>query len=328
MKKLFRDDRGFALILTILIISLIIALTLQFNTSMRFEMDSAVNLSEGIKLGCAARSGFNYALAVLYEDESSTDFDSLHEDWANSKYLTSDAASLLEKGRFVVRIIDHSGRINVNRLVGQDGNFDTKQKAFLKRFLESPEFELEEEEVGNIVNAIKDWIDPDDGVTEEEGYGAESTYYHGLSEPYSCRDASLKTLEELLLVKGITKEIFYGSDNNPGISNYLTIQGDGKININTAGPLILRSLSEQLTDEMVDEMNEFRGDEKNDLSTAGWYKTALGTDVDLIDSAMITVSSNSFEIRSTGSKGAMEKIVIAMVERKKGTLQVLSWKVE
>ena len=68
MIRFIRDNKGMALIMTILIISLIVALTLQFNTSMRSNLQAAVNLRDGIKLGCIARSGVNGALAVLHED--------------------------------------------------------------------------------------------------------------------------------------------------------------------------------------------------------------------------------------------------------------------
>ncbi len=58
MIRLIKNDKGFALILTILIISLIVALTLQFNISIRSELHAAANLRDSIKLGCIARSGF------------------------------------------------------------------------------------------------------------------------------------------------------------------------------------------------------------------------------------------------------------------------------
>ena len=83
--------------------------------------------------------------------------------------------------------------------------------------------------------------------------------------PYSCRNAPFKSLEELLLVKGITPELFYGKDEIPGIRNYLTIQGDGAVNINTADPVVLEALSDDLDSSMIEEMVAYRNDEKNDL---------------------------------------------------------------
>jgi len=131
MKKLLRDNSGMALILTVSIISLIVALTLQFNTSMRSNLHAAANLSDGIKLGCIARSGFNGALAVLYEDASSGDVDTLREPWAHARIISENSASLFDEGRFLLEITDLSGRIQINQLVHQNGNYNDTQKVSL-----------------------------------------------------------------------------------------------------------------------------------------------------------------------------------------------------
>ena len=266
MNRLIKDDSGFALILTILIISLIVAITLQFNTSMRSDMYDAASMKEGIELTCIAKSGFSYACAVLSQDDPAVD--SLHEDWADQKLLSSNSATMFENGRFEVRIIDYSGKIPINSLVEGE-----KYEALLTRFLSLEVFGLGSEDVGNLVDAIKDWVDPDDEVTK---FGAENGYYQALDRPYSCKNAPLDSVEELLFVKGITKELFYGTREKPGISGYLTVYGNGRININTADPLVLRSLSDQIDQEMVEEMVAYREDEKNDLNDPAWYKNVPG----------------------------------------------------
>lgn len=317
MNRLIKDDSGFALILTILIISLIVTITLQFNTSMRSEMVDAATLKEGIKLTCIAKSGFSYACAVLSGDDPAVD--SLHEDWADQKLLSSNSATLFENGRFEVRIIDFSGKIPVNSLVKEE-----KFKAVLTRFLSLEEFDLGSEDVDNLVDAIKDWVDPDDEITK---FGAENGYYQGLDRPYACKNAPLDSVEELLYVKGITKELFYGTREKPGISGYLTVYGNGKININTADPLVLRSLSDQIDQEMVEEMVAYREDEKNDLNNPSWYKNVPGmSHVSMND--LQTISSTCFMIESKGFKETMSKRVTGTVERKEGTVTVLAWKIE
>jgi general secretion pathway protein K len=329
MVNLLKDNGGVALILTILIISLIVAVTLQFNTSMRSDLHAAVNLRDGIELGCIARSGFQCALAVLYEDANDNEFDSLHEAWAYTKAISSYSASIFEEGRFVVEITDLSGRIQINQLVTpQDGGtwgYNEKQKQLLKRFLSSEEFDLESEDVDDIIDAIKDWIDQDDNQTE---FGAENSYYQSLEPSYSCRNGPFRELEELLLVKGITKELFYGTTEKPGISNYLSVYGDGRININTADPLVLASLHDDIDEERAQEMVAYREDEENVLSIDTWYQDALGTREIIIDTGLITIESTYFEISSEGFKETMSKRVTGTVERKRKekTLTILSWK--
>jgi general secretion pathway protein K len=328
MVNLLKDNGGVALILTILIISLIVAVTLQFNTSMRSDLHAAVNLRDGIELGCIARSGFQCALAVLYEDANDNEFDSLHEAWAYTKAISSYSASIFEEGRFVVEITDLSGRIQINNLVelvAGKWDYNLKQKQLLKRFLSSEEFDLESEDVDDIIDAIKDWIDQDDNQTE---FGAENSYYQSLEPSYSCRNGPFRELEELLLVKGITKELFYGTTEKPGISNYLSVYGDGRININTADPLVLASLHDDIDEERAQEMVAYREDEENVLSIDTWYQDALGTREIIIDTGLITIESTYFEISSEGFKETMSKRVTGTVERKRKekTLTILSWK--
>lgn len=327
--KLLRDNRGMALILTILIISLIVALTLQFNTSMWTNLHAAANLCDGIKLGCIARSGFNGALAVLYEDGSSTTEDTLRETWAHAGIISGSSAYLFDEGRFLIEIADLSGRIQINQLVHQTGDnkgeYKEEQKDLLTRFLSSEEFNLDDDEVVDIIDAIKDWIDPDDETTR---FGAEDSYYQALETPYPCKNAPFEFLEELLLVRGMTKELFYGTEERPGISLYLSTHGDGKININTAALLVLRSLSDQIDEDLAEDMVAYREDEDNDLSDSTWYKRVPGMgDVSIPDS-LLTISSTYFEITSEGLKGAMSKRIKGVVKRKDGTPRVLSWKVE
>ena len=60
-------------------------------------------------------------------------------------------------------------------------------------------------------DAILDWIDPDDQARD---LGAESEYYLGLTPPRRPRNGLPPSLEELLLVKGVTREKLLGTDLN------------------------------------------------------------------------------------------------------------------
>ena len=323
MNRRLKENKGFALLMTILVISLIVPFTLQFNASMRSELYGAANLKDGTQLDQIARSGFQIVLAALYEDSLETEFDSFHEPWADSLALAS--SSLFEDGRFDIRVKDHSGRININKLVDDKGKVDQKQRDLLERFLSAEEFELDPEEVGDILDAITDWLDPDNEVTK---FGAEDSYYQSLDTPYACKNGPMDFLDELLLVRGITPELYYGAEGRPGISPYLTTYGQGLININTADPLVLKSLSEHIDQETVEEMVSYRDNEDNDLSKPEWYKSVQGMSSEVNIGELITTSSQIFEVTSVGYKGAMSKSVTGLIERKKDVLEVLSWRVE
>jgi general secretion pathway protein K len=322
-----KDEKGVALILTITLVGLIVILTMQFSKSIRAGLYETANFDDGIRLGAIAKSGFNCAMAILYED--ATDVDSLLDDWASLNQYSSYSSDLFDNGgNFQAEVTDLTGKIQINKLIitnGENkGEYNETQKALLTRFLKEDVFNLEEDEVDAILNAIKDWIDEDDQVTGFEG--AENSYYESLDQPYSCRNAPFESLDELLLVKGITPALFYGTDSTRGISSYLTIQGDGKININTADPIVLEALSDELDSTMIEEIVAYRNDEKNNLNKTDWYKSALGTSEDYIGLALITTKSSYFEITSRGVKYSRSKGITGVVKRSGKTLTILSWK--
>ncbi len=324
MKKILMNDRGVALILVILMISVIIAVTLHLNILSRSGIYEAANLGDGIQAACVAKSGFYAGEALLREDKNS--FDSLNEDWAGSQEFSAGSAAFFDAGRFELNIEDESGKIPINRLVA-DNKYNSKLGDLLTRFLTLPEFDMDEQQVRDIVDAVRDWIDKDDEIT---GFGAENIYYEGLEEPYACKNAPLDCIDELLMVKGITKDLYYGTGKRPGIARYLTVYGEGKININTAPKLALIALADGITGEMVSSMDEYRRDEENDLSGPNWYNNVTGMDGITIDSELITVKSDIFRITSSGYLNGISRSVSGTVERNSDgkDVKILSWKVD
>ncbi len=63
----------------------------------------------------------------------------------------------------------------------------------------------------DVADGIIDWRDGDDTTGTN---GAESDYYLALSLPYSAKNLPFETVEELQLVKGVTKELVFGYDLN------------------------------------------------------------------------------------------------------------------
>ena len=62
-----------------------------------------------------------------------------------------------------------------------------------------------------VADAILDWIDADSTPRQS---GAEAETYAGLNVPYAPRNAVPASLEELLLVRGVTRELLLGADAN------------------------------------------------------------------------------------------------------------------
>jgi general secretion pathway protein K len=322
MGRFLENSRGVALILTILIVSLIVGLTIQFNRTMRTHVASAGSIGHGLKALYAAKSGIAYGLAMLEED--TPDVDTLQDDWANSDKLADISAAsqaLFVGGRFELKIADESGKIPINQLPEKD----YLQEVF-RRLLELEDFGLEKDTVDTIVDSTMDWIDKDD----DEGFlGAEEGYYQSLEKPYHCKNGPLDVPEELLLVRGMTREIFYGTEDKPGIGQYITVFGDDKININTADIRVIKALETGLdADGMVDHRETV---EPSELQSPQWYDgfAVAVSDKEGLKNVVKTTSSH-FQITSSGHFGNVTKRIVAVVKRDpdKGDFRTLSWKIE
>ena len=57
------------------------------------------------------------------------------------------------------------------------------------------------------VDSILDWLDTDSSARE---YGAEEEFYQSLELPRHCRNGEFVMMEELLLVNGVTPDMFHG----------------------------------------------------------------------------------------------------------------------
>ena len=305
-----------ALLMTILIISLILVMTLRFNKSMRSSITNASNLQNTIALDNMAKSVFNSARAILSVDAVESGFDTLHEDWANMEAAGQYFASFFSNGQGGMQITDHSGRLQINSLLKKkEDTWDVneEQKKVWINLLSAEDFELEEDEAENIIDAIIDWLDEDD--EPRDFGGAESSYYQGLDTPYEPRNGPMEFIEELLLIKGITDELYFGTEGIPGLVSLVTPHGgDGKININTADAFVLGALSDGIDQDMVDDMLTFRDNEENDLGDPGWYKLSIPGDI-VIPPALITTGSSFFEIFTEVVMGNMRKKVRGMVVR-------------
>ena len=319
MKSIFDNHSGAALITVILIISILVAAALEFNRSSRADVYHAANFSDGIKLTYIAKSGFYGAAALLIN--SQREYETLRDDWANAEILSAQSKALFANGYFMVRIEDEKSKIPLNKLV-TGGAVNANIKGMLLRLLEQPEFGLDKLKAAEIVDAIIDWIDDNDAIT---GAGAESSYYESLAAPYAAKNAPLDCIEELLMIRGVTQEIFAGTPEKPGLARYVTIYGTGAVNINTAPKMVLRTLSADITAQLADKMDEYRRSKDNNLSSVDWYKKVPGMEGITIKPELIEmVKSNYFRIDATGVADKMEQSVTGVIQR--SPFLIMSWR--
>ncbi len=312
---MIRDNKGVALVITLLVLTLLIVLILEFSQGMRIEARAAANFRDDIKAYYLARSGVTFAIALLEEDAKTapTNVDSLNELWAQK--LPSIP---LGDGFVSVEITDEDSRINVNN-ISAGSNMHTFMINLLKQF------ELEEDAANAIANAIVDWRD-DNGESETQPGGAESHYYESLEDPYEAKNKSFDSLQELRLIKGLDNEAYNK------VHKFLTVQSDVGININTAGKEVIMSLSENLTGEDADNIIASRGE--NPFQTKGAFNTFISfynldePEKTKISNAVV-VNSNYFSIISRGEVNQSQKIVRAIVKRQANKASIIEyWRVE
>jgi general secretion pathway protein K len=325
IKTQLQNRRGVALITVLLIISILIAVAVELNRSSRAEIYEAANISDGIKLTYIAKSGFYAGAALLVNSQSN--YVSLRDEWAHAEVMSLKSQTLFPDGYFVVNMEDEAGKIPLHKLAsGNEYNMDIRE--ILLRLLTLPEFGLDQSKAGDIADAIKDWIDTDEEITPPGG--AETSYYATLNPPYATKNLPLDCIEELLMIKGITKELFAGTKEKPGLAQYVTIYGDGFININTAPKMVLRSLSPNISSAAADKMDEYRRSAGNDLANLFWYQKIPGLEGVTIKPALIATKSNYFKISSSGKLGNMVRKIIGVVKKTVGSksFQIISWRLE
>lgn len=132
------------------------------------------------------------------------------------------------------------------------------------------------------------------------------------------------------MVKGVSRELFYGTADRAGLVQCLTAFGDGRININTAPKAVLRALSAEMTDDAVNRLDQYRRETKNDLSDPAWYSRVPGMSDRNVPTALISVRSDTFRITAVGLHGKMAERIVGIVKRETGgrKVKLLSWRVE
>lgn len=129
----------------------------------------------------------------------------MHEDATQRADFTVLAPNLDDLGNLAgVRygLEDESTRLNLNALLTVDR---LRENAGRDLLMGLPGMTVD------VADAILDWMDDDD---EPREYGAESSYYQGCRPPYAAKNAPLDTVEELLLVRGVTPQLLFGADTN------------------------------------------------------------------------------------------------------------------
>ena len=287
-----RGVQGIALIIVLICITVLSILAAGFAYSMKVETKLAMTSNSENEITWIGYSGVEYARWFLAQS-AGCPYSSLNQKWAGGPGGDCETngpiaeVSLTEPyqighGQFtVVKVTDLERRVNINRLVLEmdpAGRQQILEQAFRLIGVDNGEFT-------SLANSITDWIDYDNNPGSG---GAESETYQGRTPPYYARNRPIDDLSDLLLVKGVTYEMYAGGEiskfesaafqarqrtygNNAGTITYpvgltnlftcfgSTADGAQWLNINTAPSEVLQlipGVDENIAGAIIERRNE------------------------------------------------------------------------
>lgn len=323
--KLFRFQQSFfissrpgiALLLTLLVTGVLASSTLAFLRMANLEAKVTDNTYVLTQAELMAQAGLKGAMGILAADDF--ELDTFNDPWAKYGSYAAVSSALFEEGGFSGEIIDLSGRISLNDMLLENGLINPAKKAQLERLLILLDLEP------GLAAPIMDWLDADDEL-QHGPWGAERGYYQVLNPSYEPANGPLDSLGQLLLIKDMTSAILYGSKERVGLAEFIAASSGGKINVNTAGQLVLMSLDEDLTFNLAEEII-LRRETEPFISLAD-FRDRMGLSPDLFNRivGLTQVKSTHFLVRVEGRfRQAVIKLT-AVLERSEDNVILVYYK--
>lgn len=290
-------QRGIALISAVMTIAIASAVAARLMGAAVDQQSRAFLFMESDKARLIALAAERLAVALLEDDAAPDGTDTLDEAWASERTLP------IEGGRVVGRVVDLQGRFNLNNLwLGE--NFQTASYQQLERLFDAAGV------TAGTAASVAEWqseiTPPVPGVTGDAPYASQSPAYRRSRLP-------LAGVSELRLIENIDAAAFRRLRGEVSALPKPTL-----INVNTAGPLVMRSLSPLITDAAAAELIERRKQEPfTDIED---FRTKLGEVAGLAAAAEIPydrvgVSSEYFMLEAEATFGAGHAVLFSLIHR-------------
>ena len=216
------ERKGVVLVAVLVVVVLLSLAGYQYSELMLAEYRVSENAHRSVQARLLADSAINYIAAVIsdpnFQNNGGNPFNNpsfngfpVGGDLVKGKFsIIAPADPSDGNAGFVYGIMDEGGKINLNALMKLDVDLQKTgaQPGALAYAVLSKLPNMTDE----IAYAIIDWMDPDNDT--QQGGGAESDYYMSLNPPYRCKNGPIDSIDELLLVRGITRDLLYGTDWN------------------------------------------------------------------------------------------------------------------
>jgi general secretion pathway protein K len=291
-----RPAKGIALLVVLWVLAILTVTAFSFALMTRAETLGTLAFREGIREKYLAEAGIERGILEILRGTADRGRKAVPEGEEAWRTDGTPHSFALGGGECTVRIVDETGKIPLNAL--NDASGVVLKGLLLRRGLAPDRADA-------IVDAVLDWKDPDD---LRRLSGAENEYYRSLPRPYPVRNANFETLEELLLVRGITLEILFGTGQADGIARYLTVHARaGRINLAVAPEEVLLSLP-GMDPEMAERLLRFRS--SGAILTPGVLQEILGAGYALMApyvDAGSTGPAAVYTVEATGRRAGGER---------------------
>jgi general secretion pathway protein K len=212
-------------------------------------------------------------------------------------------------GTLIITVEDERGKISLNSIAFSNGETNEVFYDIYTNLLYNLGLDV------TLADTAADWIDFND---EPRAGGAETfDYYRRLPSPYEAKGGPFYTRDEVLLVKGYTPEVY------TKLKPFITVYGDGLVNINTAPKEVIMALSAEISESMAETLIDYRT-QTPFTDTAGVRKV-VGFDVVGFDiQGRITVKNDLYRVFSNAASGEGRHHVEAVIDTERGG--VLFWR--
>jgi len=245
-------ERGIALILVLWVFMLLGVLALDFAQYIRDDAMAAVNFADETRGYYVALAGMNRALYEIGQAKAAGPAGTVNGVNAQQQQLQQQQQQQQQAkvglddqperqipsdgewhegdfsgARWSVRISDEGARIAINALRTNSPEDEAFLHYIVQNLVRSGNKTTGvdrrmQKTVDTVVDSILDWRDRDTDMTRPNG--AENAYYHKQRIPYDAKNGEFESPEELLKVRGVTPQLFYGHDGLPGLRDVFSFR--------------------------------------------------------------------------------------------------------
>lgn len=301
-------QRGVALITVLLVVALVTVVGAGLIARQQLAIRSSGNLLVHNQAWHYALGGELLAKAILREDlrrgDARQPLDHPAEPWAQPlKPFPFD-----EGGTLQLRLEDATGRFNLNALALPD-NAGLQAFAQFQRLLRLLDIDPPYAE------RLRDWLDEDEQVSPG---GAEDNDYLLLEPAYRAANRVLAEPSELRLLLDMTEV-----DYRRLLPHVTALPLDARLNLNSAGPLVLASLAEGLSPQLAQGLIVAR--EGQGFASVESFIAQLGAAGQTVTGQPLAVGSQYFRVIGEVELAGRRQVLVSLLRRAAdGSLTVLS----